>query len=116
MLPGETTIVGLLGKDMRKTTDAEMAVGPVLGSTFEGGDLADSKDHVAGIERCEACPYDEVYRGGTNKNVWNQYVCFYKPDGEVAASDVFNLDKTILAEEQVSEKDQARVVRTHYIK
>jgi hypothetical protein len=58
--------------------------------------MSNSENYVSGIERCEACPYDAVYRGGTNKNQWNQYVCFYKPDGEVAASDVLALDKTIL--------------------
>jgi hypothetical protein len=29
VLPGETTIVGLLGKDMRRTSDQEMARGPL---------------------------------------------------------------------------------------
>ena len=98
LMPGETTIVGLLGKEDATTSNEEMALGPDKASRFVGGTLSDSSGYSAGVERCEACPYDAVYRGGTNKNAWNQYVCFYKPDGEIAATDVFLLDNEVLAE------------------
>lgn len=49
-----------------------------------------------GGNKCETCPHDEIYKGGTNKDENNQYVCQYRPAGDMTAGEVLSLDAETL--------------------
>ncbi|CAD7968173.1 unnamed protein product [Amoebophrya sp. A120] len=65
-MPGEVSLYGYIGEK----------------SEFEA---------VGGSE-CKACPHDTLYSGATNKNEKNEYVCQYRPEGDIPASEVLQQD------------------------
>lgn len=70
MMPGEVALYGYIGHN----------------DDFE-------KD---GGKKCETCPYDELYDGKANKNENNQYVCQYRPEGEMNSVDILAMDPSTI--------------------
>eukprot|EP00397_Hematodinium_sp_SG-2012_P000345 GEMP01000345.1.p1 GENE.GEMP01000345.1~~GEMP01000345.1.p1 ORF type:complete len:2348 (+),score=515.02 GEMP01000345.1:124-7044(+) len=46
-------------------------------------------------EVCDACPWDDLYDGKSNRNEHNKWVCLYRATGEIMAADVMELDEFI---------------------
>lgn len=65
-MPGETSLYGYIGEQTEYEAD---------GGTF-----------------CDVCPHDTIYNGVTNKDENNEYVCQYRPHGDMIATEVLAFD------------------------
>lgn len=75
IMPGETGLYGYVGHPNE-----------------EGAPMS---FHALGGAECETCPHDAVYRGLTNKDANNEYVCQYRPDGDIPAKAVIAYEANV---------------------